>query len=107
MATSTTATEYAGGDESRPIGFLLKWEMPKPDQTEPTLVGAEGENLVSGTSGDTDEALLVTGGGSGGAQATQGEQNGRLYYGRGGHVRGFGKVGTEPLCLRYTVGFEA
>lgn len=106
MPTSTMATEDSGVDESPPIGFLLKWEMPKPDQTEHTFVGAEG-GLVSGNSGDTDEALLVTGGESGGAQATEGEQSSRRYYGRGGHVRGFGKVGTRSPCLRYTVGLEA
>ncbi|CAM9233377.1 unnamed protein product [Laminaria digitata] len=118
--SSTMATEYAGADENHPpIGFLLKWETPKRQgsaQTEPALLerdSIEGE-IFSGNSGDTDGSLaLLAGGESGGSPAKEGEQDGRRYYGRGGHPRGFGKEAptevkspqaslSTPACLWLT-----
>lgn len=109
MGTSTMSAGDAGTDENLPTGFLLKWEMPKRAQTEPALVGAEGE-LSLENSGDTDGAplLAVAGDGeSGDAQTRGGEQNGRRFYGHGGRPRGFGKVRTSSPSANAVVGFEA
>lgn len=111
METPTMATGDAGTDENPPAGFLLKWEMPKRAQTEPALVGAEGEISLE-NSGGTDGAPLVVVAGdgeSGDAQTREGEQNGRRFYGHGGRPRGFGKVGTSSPSANAnaTAGLEA
>ena len=88
---SNLAAEAGIFDETPPVGFLLKWETSTQAQTGPAFVSTEGE-LLLGNSGDTDGALIIAGGESGGAQEREAEQNSRRYYGRGGHPGGFGKV---------------
>ena len=100
-ARPKTPAEAVVVDENPPIGFLLKWQTPKKRAlTAPAVDGAEGESLLTNPSAAD---VITTGEESESAQAKEGEQNGRRYYGRRGHYRGGGKVGTYASCLRYCI----
>eukprot|EP00903_Cladosiphon_okamuranus_P015705 g14497.t1 len=91
-AAAAAATGSTGDEKNQPLGFLLKWETPKP----PQLTTAVGSGDAGAVVGQQQQHEGLGRGGRGGGSGDEGndEQKSRVLYGSGGRRRGHGKEPT-------------